>query len=61
LNFGANEHIIRNMKIHLDKVQDVAGFATGNAEKGGQVKVLARASIASDQPEFYTDVDQISN
>lgn len=48
-------------KIHLDQVQDFAGFLTENVKKGKTAKVLTRASVISDEPEFYTYTEQISN
>ena len=48
-------------QIHLDRVQDLAGFVTGNVEKGKTALVLARASLTSDDPEFYTYIEQVSN
>ncbi len=48
-------------KIHLDQVQDFAGFSTKNVKKGETAKILTRASVISDEPEFYTYTEQISN
>jgi len=47
--------------IRLSQVQDMVGFSVENAKKGEQVKVLTKASLISDQPEFYTYAEQISN
>lgn len=47
--------------IHLARVENFIGFATENVEEGETVKILTRASVTSDEPEFYTYVDQISN
>jgi len=53
---------INNMsEIHLDKIQNLAGFATKNVKKGKTAKLLVRASLISDEQEFYTYTDQISN
>src|SRR3989338_1493296 len=49
------------MKIHIDKVQDFAGFAAENVKGGETVKVLTRALLTSDDPEFYQYSESISN
>lgn len=49
------------MKFHLDKVQNLAGFAAENAKVGDTVKVLTRALLTSDDPNFYQYIEQISN
>jgi len=41
------------MKIHLNTVQDLAGFATENVKSGNMAKILSRALLTSDDPEFY--------
>lgn len=46
---------------HLDSVQNLAGFAPVNVEKGNYFWLLTRASITSDEPEFYEYIEQISN
>ena len=46
--------------IHLAGV-DVNGFATENVTAGGEAKILVRAAITSDQPEFYVYMKVISN
>jgi len=51
----------RAMTIHVDKVQDLAGFAAENVKGGETVKVLTRALLTSDDPEFYQYSEQISN
>ncbi len=48
-------------KIHLDKIQNLAGFAAKNVKKGKTAKLIVRASLISDEQEFYTYTDQISN
>lgn len=45
--------------IHLARVENFIGFATENAEEGETVKILTRASVTSDEPEFYTYTEQI--
>ena len=47
--------------ISLSQVQDIVGFATENAINGKQINVLTRGSVISDQKEFYTYIEQISN
>lgn len=49
------------MKLHFDKVQDLAGFAAENVKGGETVKVLTRALLTSDDPEFYQYSESISN
>lgn len=44
----------------LDKVQPMVGFSTEDVDKGAMVKVLAKAFVTSDQPDFYLYVDQIA-
>jgi hypothetical protein len=39
--------------IHLNKVEDIAGISLENATGGQHVKVLCRASLTSDDPDFY--------
>jgi len=49
------------MKIHIDKAQDLSGFAAENVKGGEMLKVLTRALLTSDSPEFYQYAEQISN
>ena len=49
------------IKIHFDEVQDLTGFATENAKGKDTVKVLTRALLTSNDPEFYEYSEQISN
>lgn len=50
------------MKLHFDKIQDFAGFAAENSKIGETtVKILTRALLTSDDPEFYKYTEQISN
>ncbi len=51
----------KGIHFHLDSVQDLVGFAAENAKGGETVPVLTRASITSDQPDFYTYIEHISN
>ncbi|MFC1946604.1 hypothetical protein ACFLXY_01645 [Chloroflexota bacterium] len=46
---------------HLDAVQDIGGFSLTNAEKDHYVRILTRATITSNEPEFYGYIDQLSN
>lgn len=49
-------------KIHLDKVENLAGFALERADPGASsVKVLTRAALTSDEPEFYTYIEHLSS
>lgn len=49
------------MKIHINTVQDLAGFAAENVKGGETVKVLTRALLTSDDPEFYQYSESVSN
>lgn len=49
------------MKFHFEKVQDLTGFAAENVKGGETVKVLTRALLTSDDPEFYQYSESISN
>ncbi len=48
---------------HLDLVQDINidGFSVTNVEKGNYFWLLTRATINSDEPEFYKYIEQLSN
>ncbi len=46
---------------HIDKVENITGFAVENAGPGGMVNVLGRSALTSDEQEFYTYTEQISN
>ena len=46
---------------HLESTDNLIGFAVNNAKPEEQVKVLTKASVTSDEPEFYTYTEQISN
>lgn len=48
------------MHIHLNKAASISGFAAENIMTGNIVKVLVRASIISDEQEFYIYTDQIT-
>lgn len=47
--------------VHMEKAEDLGGFALQHGRKGDTIDVLAKASITSDQPEFYKYADQVSN
>src|SRR5262249_47277445 len=47
--------------IHLDSVQDIVGFVVENTKGPDPVRVLARALLTSDEPEFYTYIDHITD
>ena len=58
-----NMNIENIMHFHFDKVENITGFVTKNVKvkKGDLVEILSRASITSDQPEFYIYIEQICN
>lgn len=45
---------------HFDKVHYFAGFAVENGKNGETVKILTRASLTSDETDFYKYIEQIS-
>lgn len=45
----------------LRSVENFAGFSLENKTGGGYVKVLTRARLISDFPDFYTYIEEISN
>ena len=47
-------------KLHFDNVENFAGFVVETAQKGEMIKVQARGSLISDDPMFYTYIDQIT-
>lgn len=49
------------MHFHFDKIQDLAGFAVENGKGKETIAVLARASLTSDEPDFYQYSEHISN
>lgn len=46
---------------HLDNVENVIGFTLENSKQGEIAKILNRVAITSDETEFYTYIEQISN
>jgi hypothetical protein len=46
--------------IPLDSVPDLAGVVAENTKGPGLVKVLTRALLTSDEPEFYTYLEQLT-
>lgn len=48
-------------KFHFDKVEDLAGVTIENANPGEMVKVLTRAMVTSDDPEFFVYIDALSS
>ena len=46
---------------HIDKVEDLGGFSPVNVPPGHYFWLLTRASITSDEPEFYKYIEHISN
>ena len=51
----------RYNKQHFDKVENFAGFAIETAKPGEMVKVRTYGSLISDDPLFYTYIDQITS
>ena len=49
------------MHVHLKKTKNLGGFVTENVRSGGTAKVLARATLTSDDPEFYKYIEQLAN
>jgi hypothetical protein len=49
------------IKFHFEKVQNLAGFAAENVKDGDTAKVLTRAILTSDEPEFYHYSEQLSS
>jgi len=47
-------------KIHFKAVEKFAGFVVETAKKGEMVKIQTRGSLISDDPIFYTYIDQIT-
>ena len=47
--------------IHLDIVNDIAGFTVTNVERGNYFLLLQRAIVTSDQPEFHRYIKQLGN
>ena len=42
---------------HLAAVQDIAGFSMTNIEKEHYAWILTKASITSDEPDFYKYIE----
>ncbi|MCD6453529.1 MAG: hypothetical protein J7K77_04515 [Dehalococcoidales bacterium] len=51
----------RGIHFHLDAVQDIGGFALESGKQGDSIPVLTRATINSDEPEFYKYIEPLSN
>lgn len=49
------------MQIHIEKSDNLIGFAIENVASQNMAKILTRASLTSDDPDFYKYIDQISN
>lgn len=45
------------MKIHLDKVENIVGFAITNESEGEYARILTKAAITSDDPQFYSYIE----
>ncbi len=48
-------------RLHLEKVENFAGFALETAKPGEMLKVQTYGALISDDPLFYTYIDQISS
>src|SRR4030042_344191 len=48
-------------KIHFQSVENLIGFVVETARPGEMVKVQTRGSLISDDPLFYTYIDQIAS
>lgn len=48
-------------KFFLKTVENFAGFSLENKTGGGYIKVLTSARLISDNPDFYTYIEEISN
>jgi hypothetical protein len=48
------------MQFHFDKIEDFVGFSISNAKAGESVKILYRAIMTSDNPDFYRYIDELS-
>jgi len=46
---------------HFDKVENFTGFVVETAKQGEMVKVQTHGTLISDDPLFYTYIDQISS
>ncbi|MBI5180116.1 MAG: hypothetical protein HZA05_01775 [Nitrospirae bacterium] len=54
--------ILENINhFHLDAAENIIGFAIENSKQEADAKILTRASITSDEAEFYTYIEQVSN
>ncbi len=47
--------------VRVKKVRPIAGFSTTDIGPGETAKILTRAYVTSDQPEFYLYAEQIAN
>lgn len=47
--------------IHFQKFQDLTGFVMEITKEGKSAKVLTRASLTSDEPEFYQYIEKITD
>ncbi|NQU83466.1 MAG: hypothetical protein HQ536_02030 [Parcubacteria group bacterium] len=51
----------KNINFHFEKVTNLSGFAAENAKGVNTIKVLTRALLTSDDPNFHIYSEQISN
>ena len=49
------------MDFHLDKVEDIGGFTVTNVPKDHYFWMLVKASLTSDELEFYKYIEQLSS
>jgi len=52
--------LLKLKKLHLPTVENLIGFAVETAQPGEMAKIQTRGSLVSDNPLFYTYIDQIS-
>lgn len=58
---GRKSSLVQLRKLRLSTVENMIGFAVETAQPGEMAKVQTRGSLVSDNPLFYTYIDQISN
>lgn len=51
----------KSMHFHLDKVEDIGGFTVTNVPKDHYFWMLQKASVTSDELEFYKYIEQLSS
>lgn len=48
-------------RFHIDKEEDIAGFALTNVPKDHYFWLLQKQSLTSDEPDFYSRIEQLAN